>query len=502
MTTKKSSNAAHAAKVFTMIRFGKKLSKTKARRKAPVQLSVEALEVRLVPAAHIGSATSLAASAQLSAHAIMASTPTQMRNTDQSPAHLADSGQLSQKSSLSESPAQMKNMDLAAASAHSLAQLSANSPADSAAAKAGNEIVLDNVASSDAAAIDGLLQQYSAAQAAAGKDAIDKLIDWEDQTNPNMQPNVAIQQAEKAMSGLAAALRAAGVSDQDIQHLLGQASGNMPSQAEIANSPFLQSIFDRQDQGSTGWMVQLPFLSVVQGQDPIQNGAPFEMDPRTEVGPHYDPNGKSQGTYGSGDGQFSVWKNPDGTRWVIPPAGGSKETESIGKDQDGREKYILVKDKNGAVVGVVIIPLDKLGQDAKVEPPLVAPKQDQQKSDPPPQPKDAGTSKMPAPDGVGSDEHSGGPIGIPDLGGQVEMRVSEYSRTTNVDKLVGSIVGHINSTVNPNPNAPSGGVDEGSFVPVHQGDPIDDHPLNNSNPHPGGKPTIVFGIGGPGPKVH
>src|SRR4029077_17473543 len=115
------------------------------------------------------------------------------------------------------------------------------------------------------------------------------------------------------MSELASALRAAGLSDHDIHRLLGQAGdstpsasganssrtvprpgggsdsssqgggGKMPSQQEIDNSPFLTAIFGRDD-GGADWMLQMPFLSVTQGANPIQVGASYQsMDPRTAV---------------------------------------------------------------------------------------------------------------------------------------------------------------------------------------------------------------------------
>src|SRR5262249_32264939 len=78
-----------------------------------------------------------------------------------------------------------------------------------------------------------------------------------------------------------------------------------------------------------------------------------------------------------------------------------------------------------------------------------------------------------------------------------------------LDRLAQSVGAWLGSKGNPNPGGAGDSAGEGSgHLPVtglgpHGGDdPIGAAAGGHANVHPGGNPVIVFGIGGPGPKVN
>ncbi|HEV3145599.1 MAG TPA: hypothetical protein VGZ47_17020 [Gemmataceae bacterium] len=534
-----------------MTLFGKKIGNKRRQRKAPIRLAVEYLEDRVVPAGNLTHMTS----------------------------HLSVSPLVSEKAMLvAAMPGNMQDLGRAAATASSLAQLthSINSQTD------------------------------NGSQGTMGKDPLDKLVDWEQSNDATLKLSESISRAERSMEQLADALRAAGVSDHDIQRLLGQGGGStpssdgasssstvhgagggsnsssiggggkMPSQQEVDNSPFLSALFNRQDDGSADWVQQLPFLSVTQGQDPIQVGSAYNVDPRTAVSgdatsqtynektgvttitykdgtatvdkdgnvTFHDADSTTQVTRGA-DGDTVVTTTPNGMVFTDRPNG---QSTIEGPNKVGGEHVTMTFDSNGTLIafgykanddsservydmksGEWTLRIskgeideiwfnphdcsDKTGScisyggkqprpDGPIRPDPMGIGQGPQHGFVITNPNYRKILQMPNPE---ADDHPPAPAGIPDMGAKVELRDPDHSHSSNIDKFVGSIVGHINSKVNPAPDSAGGHTDEATSVGngYHVGisPPEYDQLHSHLNSHPGGKPIDII-IGGPGPKVN
>jgi hypothetical protein len=341
-------------------------------------------------------------------------------------------------------------------------------------------------------------------------------------------------QAERAMTGLLDSLRAAGASSQDLNHLFGRTDSD-------TSSPLYQSVFNRTDD-TADWMGQLPFMSVTQGSNSIQVGAARPADPRVadegdtgdgggtkdavatkqslpdkngDVHIDYD-NGTHVVVHNDGSVDFNykdgssdyvgpgstpaciIHQNPDGTYDTQTRDGqlitGSTKTGSFGVWERVERPAMSGSQNVGTVSGWIGHIYDAQGNPLgdKVIIDLVDPH--------------TGNKQMPNPEADGSKD--GAPVPPTGPAG-AELRNEYQHQLTGADiaKLAQRTVAGMQSKVNPNPNAPEPGA-EGEVhsqlegLGPHGGDPIGDEPVTHANVHSGGNPIIVFGIGGPGPKVH
>ncbi|HEV3143035.1 MAG TPA: hypothetical protein VGZ47_04030 [Gemmataceae bacterium] len=475
---------------------GKHLWKHCGRRKAAIRLAVESLEDRAVPAGMMTSAAGhMATSALLSEKAaVLATMPDKMQIIDRAPAAAQAAGQLSH------SPSSQAN--------------------NAAGMTAGAETALDTAAS-DAAWIDSLMQQYSAAQGAGGKDRLGNLIESEGPMMPSNLSDRLQTQGQQEMKAMHDALAANGFSQHDLDRIFGRDNqGGM--NLVLANLG--------KQEGEPSYLSQLPFLSVTRGQDPIQVGATHAgIDPRTaedgdaasakpvssavtgaeeskgkdgstKVTVDYKdgskvtvtlPNGSNSATVNAPNGVSATAQVSDGTIKSVTAtlADGSKVTVmwDKGAGNDGGVATIdwhangdgiaRIYDGDG-VVGNVLNLGHMLHTGGTIWVISSMPNPDAETSGP----------AKPIP-GVSGDTGVT-PVGV---GGAVDPMDPDHHHAVDVDKLARGIVTHAMSTVNPNPNGPGVGGDAGGGLPGYHG-PIDyDQVHNISNPHPGGKPTIVVG---------
>jgi hypothetical protein len=116
--------------------------------------------------------------------------------------------------------------------------------------------------------------------------------------------------------------------------------------------------------------------------------------------------------------------------------------------------------------------------------------------------------EMPNPEAPEKQDISGQQWLLDKFVNSVTLPVSESKTKPDIGKFASRIAAGLMSTVNPNPEAPAVSGAEGSAsnpligLGPHGGDPIGDEANVHTNPHNGGNPVIVFGIGGPRPKVH
>jgi hypothetical protein len=472
-----------------MNRFKKLLRKQHGRRKAAIRLAIESLEDRAVPTTMMTSMT----------------------------AHVAASAALSDKAGIMATmPGLMQIIDRAPAAAQSIGQLS-NSPSSKATTAIGSETALDNAAS-DAAWIDTLMQQYSAAQGTGSKDRLGMLIETDGPTTASSLADRLQSQGQHEMKALHDALAAEGYSQHDLDRMFGRDTSS--------DMTLVLANLSRQDQ-TPSFLSQLPFLSVT-GQDPIQIGSAHQIDPRTTEDADASTNKKPApaplitGTEEAkgADGSTKVTVDyKDGTKvQVTLPKGSDSATTNAPAGvsvnvqvSDGTIKSVTAMFPDGT--GATIM----WGNGAANSGPVVT------------------IDWMPNKDGiarlhddgltgnvvnVGHVLHTGGTVWVimpnPDaedsrpvkpipgvsgdtgltpvgVGGAVDPMDPDHHHTVDIDKLARGIVTHAMSTVNPNPNGPSVGGDEGGGLPGYHG-PVDyDNVHNIANVHPGGKPTIILG---------
>jgi len=207
--------------------FGKHFWNKCCRKKAAIRLGVESLEDRLVPAAMITSSAS----------------------------HLAASAALSEKAGLMATmPGQMQIIDRAQAAVH----VTAVQDQTSIASKVGLSSDVTSKIQGAASAIANLDKVH------ATQGDFPEEVDSASQLPPS-QYYAFLGQAQQA---LGRTIEQAGLSP---DRLAGESA---------ANSWLNDAVFGSHDQ-SQDWLDQLPFLSAVQGQDPIQVGALHQsVDPR------------------------------------------------------------------------------------------------------------------------------------------------------------------------------------------------------------------------------
>jgi hypothetical protein len=320
------------------------------------------------------------------------------------------------------------------------------------------------------------------------------------------------------------ALEKDGVSARDLDRLFGPADAG-PS------SLLLATVFSSHDQ-SQDWLSQLPFLSVTAKGDVL--GGAYATDPRTaaEAGTgdakvvkqtlpdangdvhiqydngtevvvhkdnsvefHYDDG--SADYVGSGKDPAVTRVEPDGSYQTDLPGGGiitgSLKTglhATWGRGEyEGSPGWVgTVLDAQNNLLGYKFVS-DATGMvwDIGIN--------GQRRVEIPPRPQN---SKMPNPEG---DDGHAVPAAIPvgARGTELDLDYRHQPTEADVAKVAGRTAAGRQSTVNPNPDAPS--FLDGAGLP-HFG-PIDyDMPVHNGNVHPGAKPTIVLPPGGAGPKVN
>jgi hypothetical protein len=569
------------------------LPSRKARaRKPAVRLSVEALEDRLVPApvaaTHV--VTNLSQIAKASA---LTPLVTAAATAPLSPVKVTGMGMPMPAGLLRAGGAQLGTPDWAAAWAATLARLAQPQGANAAttAGKAvGPGVGVDDTAGSDAAWIANLQQQLNQAQGSGGQDLVGTLIQVDSQAASTLADRI-LGEAGQAMTALRDALQTAGVSQHDLDRLFGGGGvgapasgganssvpfghsggggvsssqgggGRMPDSTAIGASPLLQFLFGSRDQAD-GWSSQLPFLSVTQGQDPIQVGAAHQgVDWRAadEPGPDCTGTKKLRGIDDQGGGSASTSTDgsntgvtvtgsttdaggnvtttySNGCNSTVFPNGSWSKTCPVNGDgsttvsvfSDGR---IMIEEREDTFwgFGPSTDKITFLDEHGKVDAMIFS---------------DSGWfgrggsadlfyldgsgnisghthldfNKMPNPDG--EDPRVAPAIaGVSDLRGPRSVGASGAADDMGFvpgagrggwmsDRLAQSMVAWLGSTVNPNPGGAGGNSGEGSGqLPVtglgpHGGDdPIGAAAGGHGNVHPGGNPVIVFGIGGPGPGV-
>jgi hypothetical protein len=524
------------------------LTARKARAGKPaVRLSIEALEDRLVPAAvaatHV--ATNLSQLAKASAVTPLATAA-------------ATATPLPAKVTGMEMPlaaGQLGTPDWAAAWADTLARLAQPQDDNAAAATgkaAGPDIAVADTAGSDAAWIANLQQQFN--QGSSGQDLVGKLIQADSQAASTLSDRI-LGEAGQAMIALRDALQAAGVSQHDLDRLFGGGGpgesasgganssvpfghsggggayssegggGRMPDAAAVGASPLLTSLFGSRGQGD-GWSSQLPFLSVTQGQDPIQVGAAHPgVDWRAadEPGPDcttppevrkFDQGGGSAST--STDGGKA--DSPKATPSTGSNSGSTRLLETVNGDPFQVRIKELDKDGHVTASGYFILGPDGspfyeegcvyssdgkatcffMDESGKIEYFDLTKMPNPEGEDPRVAPAIPGVSDQSGPKNVGAGGAADGMGFVPGAGRGGWMS----------DRLAQSLVAWLGSTVNPNPGGAGGSAGDGSgHLPVtglgpHGGDdPTGAAAGGHGNVHPGGNPVIVFGIGGPGPGV-